>query len=131
MNAVTQRQNDSLPHTAEIAHILFLDIEGYSRLPMIEQVQAVQELRECVRAAEEFARCAASGELLRIDTGDGMALAFFGSLHSPLICACEIVRGLGAPLRLPLRLGLHSGPVIRTTDINGRENVSGSGINLA
>ena len=117
--------------TAEIAHVLFLDMEGYSRLSLEEQVRGVRELRELVRETPEFKRSEAHEDLLRVDTGDGMALVFFGDLHSPLQCACEIALALGTPPRLPLRLGLHSGPVIRTRDINGHENVSGSGINVA
>ena len=116
---------------AEAAHVLYLDMAGYSRLPLRDQVRVVQDLHALVRGTEEFRRCEASGDLLRSDTGDGMALVFFADPLSPIRCACEIAAATGMPARLPLRIGLHSGPIIRRRDINGRENVSGDGVNLA
>ena len=116
---------------AEIAHVLFMDMKGYTLLLLEDQVRSVRAMRESVRTTPEFRRSEAGSRLLCVDTGDGMALVFFEDLHSPLQCACEIAQALGQPPRLPLRMGLHSGPVIRTRDINGRENVSGSGIDLA
>ena len=115
----------------EVAHVLFLDMAGYSRLSLEEQARVAHDLRELVRGTPEFRRCDAAGDLLRSDTGDGMALIFFTDPHSPIRCACQIASALGRPARLSLRIGLHSGPVIRTRDINGRENVSGGGVNLA
>jgi tetratricopeptide (TPR) repeat protein len=115
----------------EVAHVLFLDMVGYSRLSLEEQARVAYDLRELVRGTPEFVRCDAAGDLLRSDTGDGMALVFFTDPHSPIRCACQIAAALGRPARHPLRIGLHSGPVIRTRDINGRENVSGGGVNLA
>ena len=116
---------------SEVAYVLFLDMEGYSRLALEEQARVVRDLHDLVRTAQEFSRCEAAGDLLRVDTGDGMALIFFRDPQSPIRCACEIAEALGRPPRLPLRIGLHSGPVVRRQDINGRENVSGDGINLA
>ena len=115
----------------EVAYVLYLDMEGYSRLSLEAQAHVALDLRGVVRGTTEFARHEADGDLLRLDTGDGMALVFFADPQSPIRCACEIASALGRPPRLPLRIGLHCGPVIRTRDINGRENVSGDGINRA
>ena len=115
----------------EVAYILYLDMVGYSRLSLETQAYVALDLRELVRATAEFARHETEGDLLRLDTGDGMALVFFADPQSPIRCACEIAAALGRPPRLPLRIGLHCGPIIRTRDINGGENVSGDGINRA
>ena len=115
----------------EVAYVLYLDMVGYSRLSLEAQARVALDLREIVRATAEFVRHETEGDLLRLDTGDGMALVFFADPQSPIRCACEIAAALGRPPRLPLRIGLHCGPVIRTRDINGGENVSGDGINRA
>ena len=60
----------------EIAHVLFIDIVGYSKLSINEQRAAVDELNEIVRASEQFQKGEATGRLIRIPTGDGMALVF-------------------------------------------------------
>lgn len=116
---------------AEIVHCLFLDLVGYSRGSMEHQRQMVQELRDIVRAAPEFRRAEADGELLRLDLGDGIALVFFRDPTAPARCAVEIARALGDVPHLKLRMGIHSGPVMRSTDITEHENVYGGGINTA
>jgi tetratricopeptide (TPR) repeat protein len=63
----------------EIAHVLFLDVVGYSRLLVNEQREIVQKLNDIVRATPQFRQSSASGKLICIATGDGMALLFFQS----------------------------------------------------
>ena len=117
---------------AEIAHVLFLDVVSYSLGSMEEQARLSGELRTLVRGTPEFRRAVALGDLFGLDTGDGMALAFFRDPLAPVQCATEIARAVAArDDRLQLRMGIHSGPVSRVSDINGKENVSGSGINMA
>jgi class 3 adenylate cyclase len=115
----------------EIAHVLFMDIAGYSLLPLAEQPRQMAELQELVRATREFQRAEAGAELIRLPTGDGLALVFFRDPVAPVQCAMEIGRALRNRPRLQLRMGLHSGPVYRVADINEHTNVSGGGINLA
>jgi TolB-like protein/class 3 adenylate cyclase/tetratricopeptide (TPR) repeat protein len=115
----------------EIAHLLLLDLVGYSKLLVEEQVQLVKELTEIVRATECFRRAARNGKLVRVPTGDGMALAFFSSPEEPVRCALEISRALQGRSRIQLRMGIHSGPVNRIVDVNEKTNVAGSGINVA
>ena len=38
----------------EIAHVLFIDIVGYSKLSVNEQRAAIDELNEVVRGSEQF-----------------------------------------------------------------------------
>ncbi len=115
----------------EIAHILFIDIVGYSKLSINDQHAAVEELNQIVRASEEFQRAEAASRLLKIPTGDGMALVFYTSPEAPAQCAAEISRAVKEHPRLKLRMGIHSGPVSGVVDVNERANLAGAGINMA
>ena len=115
----------------EIAHVLFLDIIAYSKLPMDEQQKVLRQLQESVRGTEEFARAQAKDELIRLPTGDGMALVFFTDPEAPVRCALELSHALRDHPEIPLRMGIHSGPVYRVADINANRNVAGGGINIA
>ncbi|PYL19657.1 MAG: hypothetical protein DME30_00180, partial [Verrucomicrobia bacterium] len=113
----------------EIAHVLFIDIVGYSKLSMNEQRAAVDELNQAVRASDEFRKAEAADRLIKIPTGDGMALVFYTSPEAPVQCAIEMSRV--AHLHLPLRMGVHSGPVSGVIDVNERANLAGAGLNTA
>src|SRR6184192_4709383 len=118
------------PHL-EIAHVLFLDVVGYSQLLVNEQREVVQQLNDIVRATAQFRQSSAAGKLICIATGDGMALVFFQSPEEPVHCAMEIARALKSHPHVRLRMGVHSGPINQVTDVNDRINVAGSGINVA
>src|SRR5437588_8891710 len=115
----------------EIAHVLFLDIVGYSKLSVNEQHARVDELNGIVRLSERFQKAEAANRILKIPTGDGMALVFYKSPEEPAQCAVEISRALKDNQRLQVRMGIHSGPVSGVVDVNERTNVAGAGINLA
>jgi len=115
----------------EIAHVLFIDIVGYSKLLTDEQSEALQELNQIVRSTEAAREAEAAGALTILPTGDGMALVFTGSVEEPVECALEISRALRAQPSLPVRMGIHSGPIHHVKDANGRENIAGVGINIA
>ena len=115
----------------EIAHVLFLDIVGYSKLSANEQHARISELNEVVRLSEQFRKAEAANRILKIPTGDGMALVFYKSPEEPAQCAFEIGRALKDNPRLPVRMGIHSGPVSGVVDVNERTNVAGGGINMA
>ena len=115
----------------EIAHVLFIDIVGYSKLSINDQHAAVEELNEIVRAPEQFQRAEAASRLLKIPAGDGMALVFYASPEAPVQCAVEISGALQEHPRLHLRMGVHSGPVSGVIDVNGHANLAGAGINIA
>src|SRR4051794_16786857 len=115
----------------EIAHVLFIDIVGYSTRRTDEQRGVVDRLNQAVRSSDEFNKAAAAGRLKKIPTGDGMALIFHDSPEQPVECAVEISRVLKHHPDLPVRMGVHSGPVSAVTDVNGRVNVAGVGINVA
>jgi class 3 adenylate cyclase len=115
----------------EIAHVLFIDIVGYSKLLTDEQTEALQELNQIVRNTEAVREAEAAAHLIILPTGDGMALVFTGSVERPAECALEVSQALRAQPSLPVRMGIHSGPVQLVRDANERENISGVGINIA
>ncbi len=114
----------------EIAHILLLDVVGYSRLLVNEQVELLQQLNQIVRSTVRFRRAEAAGRLTRLPTGDGMALLFFTSPEEPAQCALEISAAVKTSPHIQLRMGVHSGPVNRVIDVNDQANVAGAGINI-
>ncbi|PYJ75176.1 MAG: hypothetical protein DME77_09920, partial [Verrucomicrobia bacterium] len=115
----------------EIAHVLLMDVVGYSKLLVNDQIELLQELTRIVRDAECFRAAEERGQLDRMPTGDGMALLFFHNLEQPARCALEISKALRNHPRIQLRMGIHSGPVNPVTDVNDRTNFAGSGINVA
>jgi|HubBroStandDraft_6_1064221.scaffolds.fasta_scaffold00652_3 class 3 adenylate cyclase/tetratricopeptide (TPR) repeat protein len=115
----------------EMAHVLFLDIVAYSRLPMEQQAGVLHRLQELVRQTPEFPRAQKTHRLITLPTGDGMALVFFNDPEAPARCAVELAQTIRAEPGLELRMGIHTGPVYRVADINANRNVAGGGINLA
>src|SRR6185436_3136685 len=115
----------------EIAHVLFMDIVGYSKLLIDEQSEALQELNQIVRKTEAARAAEAAGQLIILPTGDGMALVFTGSVEDPVECALQLSQALRAQPSLPVRMGIHSGPVHHVADVNQRDNIAGAGINIA
>ena len=114
----------------EIVHVLFLDIVGYSKSLTDEQQELIDRLNQVVRGSDEFQKAASADRLIKIPTGDGMALIFYNSPEQPVNCALEISRALKSS-PLPVRMGVHSGPVSAVTDLNNRTNAAGMGINVA
>ena len=115
----------------DIAHVLCTDIVGYSKLLIDQQSEELAKLNRVVRETEAFRRAAQNGKLLCIPTGDGMVLVFFTHPQDPAECAVQLARGLTPYPEIKLRIGVHSGPVNRITDLNQRVNVAGAGINMA
>ena len=115
----------------EIAHVLFIDIVGYSKRLIDEQHELLQDLNQIVRNTEAFRSAEASGKLIRVPTGDGMALVFSTTPDAPVQCALEVSKALRSHSELQVRMGIHSGPVSGMMDVNDRSNIAGTGINMA
>ncbi|MGB8803990.1 MAG: tetratricopeptide repeat protein [Chthoniobacterales bacterium] len=115
----------------EIAHVLFMDIVGFSKLLINEQAEILRELNQIVRSTDQFRKAEAAEELIRLPTGDGMVLVFLRRPEAPVQCAVEISRALRNYPQLRLRMGIHSGPVNQIKDVNDRSNLTGAGINTA
>src|SRR6266542_3203340 len=115
----------------EIAHVLFIDMVGYSKLLINEQRELLDTLNRVVPETEQFRSAEAAGKLIKIPTGDGMALVFYTSPAAPVRCARDLSRALKHHPRLRLRMGIHSGPVSGIVDVTGRANLAGAGLNMA
>ncbi|HBB94069.1 MAG TPA: hypothetical protein DC054_01645 [Blastocatellia bacterium] len=115
----------------EVAHVLFMDLVGYSRLMLDDQRDRIHELQEIVRHTNAFKDAELAGKLLSLPTGDGMALSFFSDPETHVRCAVEIGKALREHPKLKLRIGINTGLVYRINDINENLNVNGGGINLA
>jgi TolB-like protein/class 3 adenylate cyclase/Flp pilus assembly protein TadD len=115
----------------EIGHVLFIDIVGYSKLLINEQSELIRDLKEIVCETEQVRLAEAEGKLVRLPTGDGMALVFRNTPEAPVQCALEIGQVLKAHPELQVRMGIHSGPVNEVADVNERMNIAGAGINIA
>ena len=115
----------------EIAHVLFMDVVGFSKLLINDQSEILEQLNQLVRETPYFREAEAAGKLIRLSTGDGMALVFSNSPEAPVECAMEISKALKSYPDIQLRMGVHSGPVSALSDVNDRSNVTGAGINMA
>ena len=126
---MSAEQNSELQ--LEIGHLLLIDVVGYSTLLVNEQIEFLQQLNKIVRGTERFRAAEAAGKLVRLPTGDGMALIFFRSPEEPAQCALEISQALKSVPAIKVRMGVHSGPVNQVQDVNDRSNIAGAGINVA
>ena len=115
----------------EIAHVLFIDIVGYSKLRINQQSELLRELNEIVSGTSQFREADTEGKLIRLPTGDGMALVFRTNPEAPAWCALEISQALKSHANIQLRMGVHSGLVNEVADVNQRANIAGAGINIA
>src|SRR5215469_713239 len=115
----------------EIGHVLLIDIVGYSKLLITQQRERLQALNEIVRNTAQFRASDTKGMLVRIPTGDGMALIFRDNVEAPLRCAVEISEAIKTHPEIHLRMGIHSGPVSEVRDVNERTNIAGAGVDIA
>jgi TolB-like protein/class 3 adenylate cyclase/Flp pilus assembly protein TadD len=115
----------------EIAHLLLIDVVGYSKLLVNDQVESLQQLNHIVRSSDSFRAAEAKDKLIRLPTGDGMALLFFENVEQPAHCALEIAQALQNHPEIQVRMGIHSGPINQVPDVNDRVNIAGGGINVA
>src|SRR6476660_56655 len=115
----------------EIAHVLFMDVVGFSKSLINEQSEMLRQLNQVVRDTAQVKAAEAAGKLIRIPTGDGMALGFFTTPDAPLRCAIEISQTLKSLPNIPVRMGINSGPVDEIVDVNERSNLAGTGITMA
>ena len=126
---MSDEEPSSLP--VEIAHVLFIDIVGYSKLLIDDQQAAIQKLDSIARSTREYQAAMAVGKLEHVATGDGMALVFFTAPEAPVRCAVEIARILGSSNAvIPVRMGIHSGPVTRAKHAHGADTIAGTGMNI-
>src|SRR5215472_9208809 len=115
----------------ELAHVLFIDIVGFSKRLINEQRALLHTLNRIVRNTSAFRREEATGKLRKIPTSDGLALVFYTAKKEPAECALEIARANIEHTELELLMGVHTGLVSSVIDVNESANVAGAGINMA
>lgn len=123
--------DESASPSLEIAHVLFMDVVGFSRLSGNQQQSVLGHLMEAARSSQHFMRAHKSGQLLSLPSGDGLAFVFFSDPEAPVQCAIEISRELRAHPDVRLRIGVHTGLVCRGADLATNRNISGGGVNIA
>jgi len=114
----------------QMAHVLFLDIVGYSLLPMDRAKVLVAKVQQTVRNSLEYLRNQSRGDVTSITTGDGLALVFFGSPEAPVRSAIELSKKFRSDPEIKVRMGVHTGPVYRVQGPFNKD-VLGGGINMA
>jgi len=115
----------------EIAHVLTIDVVAYSTLLIDEQSRLIAELVRTVKATPRFRQAAAEDKLIKLPTGDGMALIFLSDAEAPIECAMQLAASLKEHPEIRLRMGIHSGPINTIRDVNDRTNLAGAGIDMA
>jgi hypothetical protein len=114
-----------------IGSVVFIDIVRYSKAP--DSLQLAMKARLNAAIAEAVA-AVASQERVILDTGDGAAICFLGDPEDALFAATainEAIRKASGEGAQELRTGINLGPIKLVTDLNGRTNVVGDGVNVA
>src|SRR6266404_2091883 len=86
-----------LDHLAEAAHILCMDIVGYTTLSTDQQTQIIQELQQIVTDTAECKRWKYGEDFVRLLAGDGIGLVFFRDIEAPARCAFTSRPGAAEP----------------------------------
>jgi uncharacterized protein affecting Mg2+/Co2+ transport len=105
-----------------------MDVVAFGKLKMRDQLGVSYQLTDMVRNTREYRLNEGKDSVICRPVGDGMAVVFFSELPAPIRCAIEISANLKNQALIQLRMGIHSGPVYRTTDINRQADVQGEGI---
>jgi len=111
------------PGRTLVTSVLFLDIVGYSKKSVAEQMSVKEVFNDALAKA---LRPIAPPDRVILDTGDGAAVTFLGNPEDALFSGLVLQR----ETRLPVRIGINLGPVRLVKDLNGQTNVLGDGINV-
>jgi hypothetical protein len=111
------------PGRTLVTSVLFLDIVGYSKKSVAEQMSVKQIFNESLAKA---LKPIPPADRVILDTGDGAAVTFLGNPEDALFSGLILQRDS----QLPVRMGINLGPVRLVKDLNGQTNVVGDGINV-
>ncbi len=116
-----------------LVSVLFLDIVGYSKVPVDKQMIIKQHFIACV--ANNVQNLDTS-ECIELDTGDGCAICYLGDPEKLYPVATKLRQQFAnleesPELSYAVRLGLNLGPVKVVDGISGERNCVGAGINDA
>jgi eukaryotic-like serine/threonine-protein kinase len=132
MSADETLQDQTLVSSLEIAHVLFVDIIAYLNSSLDDRRGLIQHLQSIVSGSAAFSRAKTENQLISLDSGDGIAFVFFNDAETATQCAVEVSRVMRtSAVEIPLRMGLHTGHVYRTPDIDANNAIAGGGINVA
>ncbi len=117
-----------------LASVLFLDIVGYTKVPVDQQMAIKLHFASVVSPNLENLE---SDECLQLDTGDGCAICYLGDperlypLAISLLDAFKQIESTQEPVSYQVRLGLNLGPIKIVDGIGDHRNCVGAGINDA
>jgi class 3 adenylate cyclase len=117
-----------------VASFLFTDLVGFSKGTAADQYSAKAQLTALLR--RDLAMLRESDYWIK-DTGDGALIAFVSNPEHALYVALALGHDYGGAsggdgaASNSLRTGLHLGTVKESTDLEGRRNFVGDGINAA
>ncbi|HEU4709237.1 MAG TPA: adenylate/guanylate cyclase domain-containing protein, partial [Methylophilaceae bacterium] len=116
-----------------ICSVVFLDIVNQSKKPVAEQIRDKELFNGFIN---EAIKDVAQNDRILLDTGDGAAIALLGAPEEALFVAMTIRDSIlkfnkENDHKLLVRTGINLGPVRVVSDINGRPNILGDGINVA
>lgn len=106
-----------------VTSVLFLDIVGYSKKSVAEQMGVKQRFNDALANALKPIPAA---ERVILDTGDGAAITFLGNPEDALFSGLILQHSTD----LPVRMGINLGPIRLVKDLNGQTNILGDGINV-
>lgn len=112
-----------------ICTVVFIDIVGFSKKAVADQLRIKQQLNQLLAAALQPVP---PKDRIILDTGDGAAVSFLGDPEDGLFLGLALRDALAADDNtLQLRTGINLGPVRLVKDINNQPNIIGDGINVA
>jgi class 3 adenylate cyclase len=121
-----------------ICSVVFIDLVGYSKKPVAEQIRLKTSLTNNL---SEAIKDIPVNDRIILDTGDGAALSFLGdpedalfttlSLREAMVREGQTATQIEEAGEDSVRMGINLGPVKLVKDINGHPNIIGDGINVA
>jgi class 3 adenylate cyclase len=121
-----------------ICSVVFIDLVGYSKKPVTEQIRLKTTLTSNL---SEAIKDIPVNDRIILDTGDGAAISFLGDPEDALFVTLSLREAMvregmtstivEASGEDSVRIGINLGPVKLVKDINGHPNIIGDGINVA
>ena len=121
-----------------ICSVVFIDLVGYSKKPVTEQIRLKTSLTNNL---SEAIKDIPVNDRIILDTGDGAAISFLGDPEDALFVTLSLREAMvrenmtatmvEASGEDSVRMGINLGPVKLVKDINGHPNIIGDGINVA
>lgn len=119
-------------HRTWLSCVTFLDVVGFSKRTIAEQLEIKQNLDATIR--DQLAGTN-HDEYILLDRGDGVAVCYLGEPETAFFFAIDLRNALAAQnSKRPaydIRIGINLGPIKIIQDVNGDRAPVGDGINCA